>query len=1146
MGGERAVSIVTSNRTEALARELAARVRGERDDAGPFEPVTIVVPTATIRAFLEFELARRLGICAQVDFLHWSSFVDRLGGGDRGASAPDAVQAALVGALDDPVFLDGDDAEPARRYVESVRGDDARAVRRVQLARRLARLFDAYAVHRPDLIAAWRADVAASVDSRVDAIERMERALWRRVFVVGPDAARMRVLGQADAIDASVVPPVVHVFGFSYLGRAYHDLLVALGATARVHVYALHPCVEFRTDLDGLDAPDSVGPLPDPPGPDPLFGGVELGAHGTIAPVADWARAGRSNLDLLLERGGDALVSVARYERPAGDREPTVLERLQQAILFRTPAAERVSSPVAVDESVRVFACPDARREVEAVAADIWRRVDAGVRFHEIGVVVNPAKLDAVQAHVESVFADAHGIPHTLLDVPAEHASRVVDGVRRLLELPTSAFTRADVLGVLGHPTFEARHPGGDPARWLRWCDATGVLYGIDRGALDGSYVERDLYSFDQGVRRVVLGAFLGPTAEPAFALGDERYLPEPVTDAGDAAHFAVAVRSLLADADHARRARMPLARWAEFLGDYVSAYVAAENEDDDEAHALERCRTAIARLAAIDVDGRPVDYRTASSFVLQSLATLTASRGRPLADGVTISSFQPMRAIPFRVLYVVGLDEGTFPGNESRDPLDLRLASRRAGDVRAPERDRFMFLEAVLSARDALVLTYGNRDPATQAERPPSSVVGELLWTLERTVVGAAARELIVAHPVDRHADDYAARPALALVTPIGDAERDARRLGEALAAHCATRAVVRPPVAALPNRLAAPARGRVARALVIESPPGRSPKEAVEPRRVTVTLSAIRRFLDNPLQGWARDVLRLVAFDADDPLGERDEAFAAQALARTVALRDVLAATSRADAVPIDVAYDRAIARHEAAGDAPTALFQRVERRAHLALVERWRADLVDVGLGGPLVAHAFGSAPVGEPDAIRHPAIELDATWDVDGAPVTHRVTITGTAGPIVDGDAGTVVAVTRDFAEARDWVRGWVDAHALRAVDRGADAYRIAVVGGKKTRTVTLAPPSSDAARAWFAAIVADMHGRAHDYRLSARAVLRARMREEPLVDAARAADREASRFDPVRHVAAYDPPDDATASAFAALRYGDLFDRVVAS
>ena len=576
MGGARSVRIVTSNRTEALACELAARVRAERAEQGPLHPVTVVIPTATIRGFLEFDLARRLGVCAQVRFMHWPSFVDRLTN-DRGASPTDAVQASLIGALEDDDLLAGDDLAAARRYVDAAADPDASAVRRFQLAGRLARLFDEYAVHRPDLLAAWRSDHAASVDSRVDSIERMERALWRRVFV--GDDRRVRALDELDDFAGCAPPPVVHVFGFSYLGRAVHDVLARLGAHADVLVYALHPCVEFAGDTESLDVPKGFAALPDPPGADALFGGADLSARGTIVPVADWARAGRANLDLFLKRTGAAVELIPRYASPGRE---TVLDALQHAILFRKSILPRTPSPIAPDPSVRVLACPDARREVEAVASDIWRRIraasDAGerLRFHEIGIVVNPARLDAVQAHIASVFPDAHGIPVSLLDVPASNTSQTIDAACRLFALPLSAFTRRDVLEIIGHASFDARHPGGDPEQWLRWCDDTGVLRGIDHDALADSYVERDLYTFDQGVRRLVLGSFLGDSPNDAgFVCGDETYRPEPVTDPAQAAQFAVAVRSLLADAQYARDARMPLSAWAEFLSAYADAYLA-------------------------------------------------------------------------------------------------------------------------------------------------------------------------------------------------------------------------------------------------------------------------------------------------------------------------------------------------------------------------------------------------------------------------------------------------------------------------------------------------------------------------------------------------------------------------------------------
>ena len=65
------------------------------------------------------------------------------------------------------------------------------------------------------------------------------------------------------------------------------------------------------------------------------------------------------------------------------------------------------------------------------------------------------------------------------------------------------------------------------------------------------------------------------------------------------------------------------------------------------------------------------------------------------------MSSLLPMRAVPFRAVFVLGLGEGEFPAREREDPLDLRRARRVPGDVSPAERDRYLFLEALLSARE-------------------------------------------------------------------------------------------------------------------------------------------------------------------------------------------------------------------------------------------------------------------------------------------------------------------------------------------------------------------------------------------------------------------------------------------------------------
>src|SRR5690606_36139750 len=143
--------------------------------------------------------------------------------------------------------------------------------------------------------------------------------------------------------------------------------------------------------------------------------------------------------------------------------------------------------------------------------------------------------------------------------------------------------------------------------------------------------------------------------------VGASRYLPEeaPPGDA-TAARFALLCRSLLSDARFARTARLSLREWSSFFSAMVTSYLTPA--DEREERALRSVLGALARLAELDLDGARVSYTIAHELARDALDGLAAGRGQQLADGVAVSSLVPMRAIPFRVIFVLGLGEGRFP----------------------------------------------------------------------------------------------------------------------------------------------------------------------------------------------------------------------------------------------------------------------------------------------------------------------------------------------------------------------------------------------------------------------------------------------------------------------------------------------------
>jgi exodeoxyribonuclease V gamma subunit len=214
----------TSNRVEALADALAEEVAGANRSF--YEPLRLVVPNALVEVWVKQHLARRLGIVANIK-------AERLGGFLRQVArntAPDVrivdrdvMRGELLALLHDPTRLRDPDLAEVNRYL-AAGGDVAAGLdrRRVQLAGKLAELFDAYSFSRPDMLAAWRK--GALVKGVDEPLQRWQRAAWLGLFgrgqpLAAADVATLPDFFERTPADELRAPEAVHLFGLSYVVR---------------------------------------------------------------------------------------------------------------------------------------------------------------------------------------------------------------------------------------------------------------------------------------------------------------------------------------------------------------------------------------------------------------------------------------------------------------------------------------------------------------------------------------------------------------------------------------------------------------------------------------------------------------------------------------------------------------------------------------------------------------------------------------------------------------------------------------------------------------------------------------------------------------------------------------------------------------
>jgi exodeoxyribonuclease V gamma subunit len=1165
-----------SNRTEALLARFVEQLRAQRASTHPLEPVQVIVPNRNMEAYLERGVAEALGVSANLRFARLERFM----GAWLERALPDvrimdrtAYESLLLALLHDEARLAVPALREVREYIEAGGDADARDVRRVQLARRLGHLFEAYGFTRPELLDAFMAGELGTQAPDLLGTARFQAALLREITAAHaprpvyaprahyvPLASALTALGALPEVLSPVAEgllfpeseraarPTLHVFGVSYVARVFQWLYGALGEVADLDLYVVNPCMEFWEDVPSESELRAARRLPERAAPrvlDPTHAGADAGDERLALHQADeppllvaFGRPGREHVHLLNELTQadfepcfvDPCASAVR----AG-RVPSVLEQLQRDILLRAPvAAAPGTSRVERDASVRFHACPSVRREVEVVAEQIWRAVrdasggDAPLGFHEIAVLLPSDARDEYLPHVEAVFSEAHGIPHCVVDLDLASTSRVADACLALVELPLGRFARPEVLALITHPNLLANMPEASIDDVRQLVSELGVFYGLDREELAGTYVDEDRLNWEQGLLRVALGELMSDSRRPddvGLALGDSHYLPVS-TDPSWARTFSLLLRGLIADVRFARSAPRPLREWSQFFAGMWEGYVVPGS--DPEQSELRSCLAAASSLVERDVAGLPVSYRVASMLVTEALGSLGAARGDYLADGVVVSSFLPMRAIPFRQTFVLGLGEGSFPARDTRDTMDLRLERRRLGDVRASERDKYMFLEVLLSARDALSISWVARDPYTGDEIPPSPVVGLLVDNLRRSYLSAEeGAALIETHALFRH-------EPLDPESPFAEAHVEAwlRHLGRLARATLRGRDAEqgdpgdRPPelaraIAALQGTLPGEDIERLQRELrTISLTEGWRADGTADAatggatRRVSVTAGAdhgededdlpletlylsrahLARFLEDPQSGWAEALLGVTR--ADDEEAEEsleDEPFEPSGLTKVVALRQAFWEGS-APGSTLPGAYERTVARLQARGEWPVASLASARREPDLALLGEWRAGLASLALPGERPQRVRLGDALEDGDVERlMPSLALTLADPRPGHRTRLRVMLRGRTEALLEhpGQRASLVlephlrpsvARARARREERSGLRGFLDHLLLSASGEEVDRHAVQVLYPEEPRpiAVALAGLSSEAAREYLSALVTDLLTGPHAY------------------------------------------------------------------
>ncbi|MGI9278059.1 MAG: exodeoxyribonuclease V subunit gamma [Endozoicomonas sp.] len=746
-------TIYHSNQLDLLKDLLIDRI--QRDPLpNPLEDEQILVQSPGMAQWLRQALAESMGIAASLNFplpasFLWDMFVKVLPEVPRrSAFNKEAMTWKLMSLL--PEMLDQDAFKPLRHYL----ADDSDTVRCYQLAGKVADIFDQYLVYRPEWIADWERGKDETARDQL-----WQPMLWRALVAKTADAGQSHwhranmhqsfLSALENSSHQQRLPRRLFVFGISALPPHFVETLKALGQQTDVHLMVCNPCQYYWGDekdpkyLARLAArlfSKQISQPMAPPGSRSKEGSPQqndlfetpidepFSLESSNALLASMGKLGRDYMHQLHDLDATEIIAFVEAQ------EDSLLHRIQKDILDLTDRSQEIQATVHPDDPSLVFHdCHSALREVEVLHDQLLKMFDLNPDLTPRDVVVMLPNVDQYSPWIQAVFgglpnhhSDPRYIPFAISDRSASQEFPLLKGLLQLLDLDNQRCGAQEMLELLEIPAIQRRFQIDEKGFELlrRWIDESGIRWGLSPEHQTGFGVPpRESNSWLFGLKRMLLGYAL-PEDTGLFSgilpLDSSQGMNAVLS--GQLAAFVEEASELILQLNESRS----IESWTLFINQILENFFEPDEEDE---YALKLVRSSLEHLTEQVRDAGYTDRLSRPVLLDYLTERLTSERSSQkfLSGRVNFCTLMPMRSIPFKVVCLLGMNDGAYPRSIPPAGFDLMTESPRRGDRSRREDDRYLFLEALLSARQTFYISYTGRNIKDNSERIPSVLVTEL-----------------------------------------------------------------------------------------------------------------------------------------------------------------------------------------------------------------------------------------------------------------------------------------------------------------------------------------------------------------------------------------------------------------------------------
>lgn len=753
----------------------------------PLTKRVVIVPSAAMRSWLMLQMAEdpALGIFAGMEIRLLEPTIDHLVDilsiqTTKSVHVSEPSEWELALALEETMVKAAVDFHssagslhhkwlPLIQYLGICRDHEKKISRRIskrirELASVLGNLFCEYGLYGGQMIAEWGENPSS-----------WQFLLWQQMeFVFGEWNYPIKKLKSFEINPLLCSNDIqVHLFGLSFLAPLHQKFFKKIAARLPVCYYLISPCQKFWGDtLSDKESMQLENYWTKQGAKTSSLEALEIFLRDRNPLLANFGRLGREMSMQIESMDGHSTEIYAlpksifqepSYSELISDevlqeeiKSPlTLLEAVQADIaLLRTPEVQNQILFKGYDQTIQVHAAPKKSREIQVIYDALISIIDR----HSVGacpilardIVVMAPNIKEYAPFIRCVFESPESqLEMQLMDVEGPSHYLLIQEFLHLLSLNSGRWEASALLQLFDYTSFCARHrlTREDVSVIQQWVKEAVICWGKDPQHRREIF-ERD-YPFKEPYEEAVIGTWeygLGRLLERLVIFnrlpsenGPTTFRPLNCIEASQGDLLGVfihLIRSIAVDLQPLIDGTLlSLEDWSIYLTCLLEAYFLPCTEEDMEGEKILKELINRFEKASKKLPQSKYSFETISGHLLALLKAEKTNYKESNLNAVRFSSLLSMRAVPAKVIVLMGLGEGLFPRMEQINSLNLLLEDLKADYYpTTADCDRYNFLESILSARQYFIMSYVCQEPGNSQAQAPSLLVKELISYLDHS----------------------------------------------------------------------------------------------------------------------------------------------------------------------------------------------------------------------------------------------------------------------------------------------------------------------------------------------------------------------------------------------------------------------------